>query len=204
MNDAVFVDIDQTLVDTNTWDMSHAWCHYLFKGGSAKPFVCSPSAERLQAEVCGELDKVCVIEGSIFISRLRPGAREFLQGLRGVTPKLYALSAGTRNFQVEVLKGHGLFACLDELYGRESLGERDPKHVVPVHVNPLLIDDQPVMSMLAIAKLNVMRLIKNDTVEAMMEAFDRHYIQIHPFDGDAADVGFATIAPEVQKKLAAL
>jgi hypothetical protein len=196
MNEAIFVDIDNTLVITRPWDTSRA----CLQACNSKGMISSPSTETLQNEICGPLDRVCMIDGGLFISRVRPGAKVFLEWLRTLTPNVYALSAERRPFQVVVMREHGLLDLVNEVYGREALGERDLKHVVPVHAGSLLIDDQEHLSMLAIAKLNVMRMIRNDSMEAILDAFADHFVHVLPFEGDEADMGLTEAMPAIQDK----
>lgn len=197
--DAIFVDIDNTLVYSVYWDMSPAWTEGFCRGIKCNDFDPSDSAE-VQAAICGKFDKAVSYDCATYVSRLRPGAMEFISELKNIAPKVFALSAGLRAFQVEVMTAHGLMPLLDGLYGRESLGSRDALHVVPALPKTLLVDDQPLLSMLAISKLDVMGVLPGDGIDELNKAFDRHYVHIPPFEGVLPDDELSKILPIIRAK----
>jgi hypothetical protein len=203
MVDGIFVDIDNTLVYSTYWDMSPAWIEAMVRGVTCHSFDHS-NPDVVQQVVCGEFDKAFSHDCSVFVSRLRPGAIEFLAELRKISPRIYALSAGIRSFQVEAMTAHGIMGMLDELYGRESLGSRDAMRVVPALPKTILVDDQPCLSMLAISKLDVMGVLTSDNYDDMVKAFDKHYVHISAFEGQLPDEALKNILPKVQAKAEAL
>ena len=147
-------------------------------------------------------------EETKYVIVLRPGAKEFLQELKKITPNIFILTAGLKDFQIKVAESAGLFGLVKGLYGRDSTD-------VPKFTCPILIDDMWLKSGNTFRKCQQMGIIDRETQEridhgpwvdgdedAVAALIEKHYIQIRHFDAtDKNDAGFQEVMPKIQPKL---
>ncbi len=187
-NKAIYVDFDECLI-------------HGFHAGDNK----QPSFEELKKsyETAWIPD-----EGETYAIIIRPGAKEFLQSLQKITPNVFILTAGLKNFQTKVAEAAGLLGLVKGLYGRDS---KD----VPQFTVSVLIDDLWIQSQNTYHKFFQMGVIDNETMERikygpwnqestdqLVETITKNYIQIPHFTAEKVnDNGFAEVLPKIQLKL---
>lgn len=188
VNKAIYVDFDECLI-------------HGFHAGDNK----EPSFDELKKsyETAWIPD-----EGETYAIIVRPGAREFLQSLQKITPNVFILTAGLKNFQTRVAEEVGLLGLVKGLYGRDSTD-------VPQFPVSVLIDDLWIESQNTYHKCVQMGVIDQETMQRIdhgpwnqeetdkvVETIRKHYIQISHFTGENLnDHGFAEVLPKIQPKL---
>lgn len=139
---------------------------------------------------------------------LRPGAKDFLKSLQAITPNIFILTAGQKEFQTRVATEAGLIGLVKGLYGRDSTDT--PQFPISV-----LIDDLWIKSSNTYKKSLQMGIIDDDTIrkinqgpwnpddeEKVANIISKHYIKISHFDAtNKNDKGFSEIFPLIQPKI---
>lgn len=143
-----------------------------------------------------------------YVIVLRPGAKEFLKDLHKITPNVFILTAGLKDFQSRAAKSIGLLPLVKALYGRDS---KD----VPIYQYSILIDDMWPNSSNSIHKFAQMGVIDSDTKERadhgpwnpkdatkLLQDLSHHFIQIKSFDAtNMNDRGFDEIVLEIKPRI---
>jgi hypothetical protein len=182
MLDAIFVDVDETLVYTTHWQ--NAPC--VEEGGFSFTELMDLKPEELQKKACGPADKVVLSQRHTYVSRLRPNAVQFLKTLRTMAKKVYVLSKGQDYFVERVMKIHGLDGLIDGWFGREVYAK------VPKLPNVVLIDDRDRYDWVVGDKAVAMGII--DTIE-------RDLIVIPCFLGDLKDNAFESVIKKLEERV---
>jgi hypothetical protein len=161
-------------------------------------------------EVKKQFETAWIPDGKdVYAIVLRPGAREFLKSLQKITPNVFILTAGMKNFQTQVATAIGLIDLVKGLYGRDSTD-------VPTFPISVLIDDMWIKSPNTFKKSLQMGVIGDETMEKInhgpwnqddeeyvAETIAKHFIQIDHFDAtNPKDNGFAKVLPQIKPKLA--
>lgn len=191
VNKAIYVDFDECLI-------------HGFHAGDNK----QPSFEELKKsyETAWIPD-----EGETYAIIVRPGVREFLQSLQKITPNVFILTAGLKNFQTRVADAVGLMGLVKGLYGRDSTDV--PQFPVSVLIDDLWIQAENTYHkcfQMGVIDAETMQRIKHgpwsqEESDRVVEDITKHYIQISHFTAENLnDNGFADVLPKIQPKLAAL
>jgi len=149
-------------------------------------------------------------DGNQYVIVIRHGAREFLQNLQKITPNVFILTAGMKNFQTRVAEAAGMLNLVKGLYGRDS---KD----VPTFPFSVLIDDLWIQCQNTYRKCVQMGVIDEETSQRVdhgpwnqedtnrvVATIEKHYIQIKHFTGeDINDKGFEEVMPKIEPKLKA-
>lgn len=189
--EAIFVDVDNTLVCSLIWD---DFCYRFSNARRSNLAKMSPG--ELQEAVCGTDDKVVVARNHTYISRLRPGAKEFLKELKGFGVPVYCLSYGMTYFVHLVMDAHGLKPEFAGLYGRENYDE-----IPRLGTKALLIDDAGVEKPWVIEKLDALGAL-DSRPEAQIEV--EQIVRVPPFYGDPGDKALlAEVLPQVREAMGA-
>lgn len=139
---------------------------------------------------------------------LRPGAKEFLKSLQKITPNIFILTAGLKQFQTSVALEIGLMGLVKGLYGRDCTD-------VPTFPFCVLIDDMSIKSPNTFRKCQQMGIIHTDIIEkinygtwntedeeTVVDTIKRHFIPIERFTAqNSLDNGFATTFPLIKPTL---
>ncbi len=190
-NIAIYVDFDECLI------------HGFTNSDNKEPTFDQVKTQFETAWIPDDKDMYAIV--------LRPGAREFLKDLQKITPNVFILTAGMKEFQTRVATAIGLIDLVKGLYGRDS-------NDVPVFPVSILIDDMWIKSPNTYKKSLQMGIIDNDTIErinhgpwvsededTVENTIAKHYIQIDHFDAtNPNDQGFAKVLPQIKPKLVAL
>lgn len=151
--------------------------------------------------------ELATVADGTFLVALRPGAREFLTGLRSLGSVSICTSA-TRAYAEEILSSFGLDSLVDGVLSRENLaGAGAPDgHVV-------LVDNLPSGAMDVEAKLKAIGAPyvsdrdlwaeDPDAAEAAMDShYGRHFVQVEEFYGQPDDSGLGAAMSGVRSALA--
>jgi hypothetical protein len=139
---------------------------------------------------------------------LRPGAKEFLNSLQKITPNVFILTAGQKEFQTKVATAAGLIGLVKGLYGRDSTD-------TPQFPISILIDDLEIQSSNTFKKCLQMGIVDKDIhhrtqygpwnqsdTNKVIETISKHYIKISHFDAtNKNDKGFSEVLPQIQPKV---
>jgi hypothetical protein len=139
---------------------------------------------------------------------LRPGAKEFLKSLHAITPNVFILTAGQKEFQTRVATEASLIGLVKGLYGRDSTDT--PQFPISV-----LIDDLEIQSSNTFKRCLQMGIVDKDTqrrtqhgpwdqndTNRVIKTISKHYIKISHFDAtNKNDTGFAEVLPQIQPKI---
>lgn len=197
-----YVDIDETILHTDPWFVSRAVREFLLENNvTARSQMLNMGANDFQKLVCKEGDVAFEFHKRVFISRLRPGAREFLAKLRE-NGRVIALTHALVKFQKTVLEAHGLTGEFEGIYGREDMGD------APKSKNSVLIDDAGSGVAGLAMKFHAMGVLREMSQEELAkpipelaEVAKKHLAKIPAFEGNPADSFLETAADKILCKM---
>jgi beta-phosphoglucomutase-like phosphatase (HAD superfamily) len=197
-----YVDIDETILHTDPWFTSRPVREFLLENNvAARSRMLNMGPKEFQKLVCKEGDVAFEFHKRVFISRLRPGAREFLARLRE-NGRVIALTHALVNFQKTALEAHGLTGEFEGIYGREDMG------AAPKSKNSILIDDAGSGAAGLAMKFHAMGVLREMSPEELSrpsqelsDAAKRHLARIPAFEGDPADSFLETAADKILSKV---
>lgn len=203
----IYVDVDNTLLCSAGWEF-HPCVRQACRKTHRLWDLARMSVGDLQEAVCGPDERVTMSpKGLLYISTLRPNAREFCRALRGMAKRVYALTAADTEYQRRILASHGMDKLLDGVYGQESFGST-------VGSGPaILVDDCDPMHPRTVTKIDCMgvhceKLARHagsiSHFSSIRKVMDMHYVGVSPFMGDPRDDGLMGLIPAIEAKLKAL
>lgn len=221
----LFLDLDETLVKTSYLSL-YGKDLFLGKARSKEAvgrytqardsfFASDPIPLSQWASQAG-VSIILSHEGSDFskdpyITKLRPGVREFLEGLRPLCKEINILTTGIKSFQEFVLELHQIRHLINEVYGREEIDAAQFGPSITTSKRVLLVDDncnpgsggwKRKMTSIGVLTDDIHQKLNNMEWEAqdsfLKEIADRHFICISPWQGDPLDTELYRVLREIK------
>lgn len=146
-----------------------------------------------------------------YITKLRPGAKEFLEGLQPLCQEINILTTGLKSFQEFVLELHQVRHLINNVYGREEINASQFGPTITTENRVLLVDDncnpgsggwKRKMTSIGVLTDEVHQKLNNMEWEEqgifLQKIAEQHFICISPWQGDPLDTELYRVIEEIK------